>query len=205
MKLPPTSLLTICGLEELGHHSARGVSHVLSILDPGWPEPEAFGAYDSHHRTTLHFHDDIEPGPGLLLPQPEHVETILDFGRLLTAATGAREKAHLLVHCHMGVSRSTAAMAILMAQSSPGEGEERIFSELLRLRPQAWPNSRMVEFADRRLGRQGRLMTALGGLYAEQLAKRPETEQFMRTHRRHREIDMARQSFAQPALGTEQS
>ena len=39
MKLPPTSLLTICGLEELGHHSARGVTHVLSILDPDWAEP----------------------------------------------------------------------------------------------------------------------------------------------------------------------
>ena len=39
MRLPPTSLLTICGLEELSHHSARGVTHVLSILDPDWAEP----------------------------------------------------------------------------------------------------------------------------------------------------------------------
>ena len=191
MKLPPTSILTICGLEELGHHSARGVSHVLSILDPDWPEPEAFGAYDPHHRTTLHFHDVIEPGPDLVLPQPEHVEAILDFGRLLTAEAIAREQPHLLVHCHMGVSRSTAAMAMLMAQSDPEEGEERIFSELLRLRPQAWPNSLMVEFADEQLGRRGQLMTALGGLYAQQLTKRPETENFMRTHGRLREVDMA--------------
>jgi hypothetical protein len=36
------SLITICGLDELKDHSARGVSHVLSILDPSWPEPEAF-------------------------------------------------------------------------------------------------------------------------------------------------------------------
>ena len=55
------SVLTICGLEELTSHSDRGVSHVLSILDPGWPEPEAFWSFDPHHRTTLHFHDDIEP------------------------------------------------------------------------------------------------------------------------------------------------
>ena len=101
-----------------------------------------------------------------MLPQAEHVEAILDFGRLLTAEAIAREKPHLLVHCHMGVSRSTAAMTILMAQSNPEEGAERIFSELLRLRPQAWPNSLMVEFADEQLGRPGRLMTALGGLYA---------------------------------------
>lgn len=200
MKLPPTSILTICGLEELGHHSARGVSHVLSILDPGWPEPEAFGAYDPHHRATLHFHDVIEPGPDLVLPQPEHVEAILDFGRSLGAEAIAHEKAHLLVHCHMGISRSTAAMTMLMAQSSPEESEERIFSQLLGLRPQAWPNSLMVEFADEQLGRRGRLMTALGGLYAEQLARRPETEHFMRTNGRLRELEMAWQSCPQRAI-----
>ncbi len=85
-------------------------------------------------------------------------------------------------------------MTMLMAQSNPEEREERIFSQLLKLRPQAWPNSLMVEFADKQLGRRGRLITALGGLYAEQLAKRPETEHFMRTHGRRREIDMAWQS-----------
>jgi len=192
MKLPPTSLLTICGLEELGHHGSRGVSHVLSILDPDWPEPEIFLAYDPHHRTTLRFHDAIEPGPDLMLPQPEHVEAILEFGRSLMAAATAHEKAHLLVHCHMGVSRSTAAMVMLMAQSNPQEGEERIFERLLGLRPQAWPNSLMVAFADEQLGRRGRLITALGRLYAGQLAKRPEMMQhFIRTPGRRREIEMA--------------
>jgi len=33
--------LTICGLDELDRHGARGVTHVLSILDPGWPAPAA--------------------------------------------------------------------------------------------------------------------------------------------------------------------
>jgi predicted protein tyrosine phosphatase len=74
MKPIPTSLLTICGLEELGHYGSKGVTHVLSILDPEWPDPEAFSAYDPHYRTTLRFDDVIEPGPDLVLPQPEHVE-----------------------------------------------------------------------------------------------------------------------------------
>jgi predicted protein tyrosine phosphatase len=94
----------------------------------------------------------------------------------------------------MGVSRSTAAMAMLMVQANPKESEERVFRRLLELRPQAWPNSLMVEFADDQLSRRGRLITALGGLYAQQLAKRPETEQFMRTHGRRREIEMAWQA-----------
>ena len=81
------SLLTVCGLDELDYHSARGVTHVLSILDPDWPEPESFWAYDPHRRTTLHFHDTIQSGPALLPPQTEHVEAILNFGRSLLADT----------------------------------------------------------------------------------------------------------------------
>ena len=191
----PISLLTICGIEELAHHSSRGVTHVLSLLDPEWPQPEVFSAYDPHHRTTLHFHDAIEAGPDLVLPKPEHVEAILDFGRLLAEDGTTREKAHLLVHCHMGVSRSTAAMVMLMTQSNPQLSEERIFGRLLELRPQAWPNSLMLKFADDQLGLRGRLMTALARFYAQQLAERPQMmEHFMRTPGRRREIDMAWQA-----------
>ena len=44
------SLLTICGLGELEQHRTRGVTHVLSILDPDWADPQAFLASDPHHR-----------------------------------------------------------------------------------------------------------------------------------------------------------
>jgi predicted protein tyrosine phosphatase len=97
----------------------------------------------------------------------------------------------------MGVSRSTAAMAILMAQSNHPETEDWIFSRLLELRPQAWPNSLMVEFADELLGKDGRLISALAQLYAKQLARRPQTEQFMRSLGRLREVEMAKR--IQPA------
>jgi predicted protein tyrosine phosphatase len=92
----------------------------------------------------------------------------------------------------MGVSRSTAAMAILMAQSGQAETEEWIFSRLLEMRPQAWPNSLMIELADDILNRKGRLTEALAGLYAEQLKRRPDTEEFMRIHGRLREVELAR-------------
>ena len=94
----------------------------------------------------------------------------------------------------MGVSRSTAAMAILMAHFNPSESEEAIFTRLLEIRPQAWPNSRMVGFADDLLNRKGRLIASLGRLYARQLAHKPDTEIFMRSHGRAREVEMARQS-----------
>ena len=191
MKDLSISLLTICGLSELEQHGARGVSHVLSILDPEWPEPQGFRGYYRHHRTTLHFHDVIEPGPGRILPQPSHVESVLEFGEKLGAEASA-EEGHLLVHCHMGVSRSTAAMATLLAQLHPDADEDAIFAHLRDIRPQIWPNSLMIGYADDLLGRDGRMTAALRRLYARQLELRPEYARYMADLGRTREVEMAR-------------
>lgn len=187
------SLLTVCGLEELTDHSARGVSHVLSILDPDHPEPEAFLGYGAHHRTILRFHDAIEPAPGVVLPNPGHVEAVLAFGRSLREGSRERGAAegHLLVHCHAGISRSTAAMLTLLAQVHSDRDEESLIARLTEVRPQAWPNSRMVTYADEQLGRGGRLLGAVGRLYARQLAAKPFIAEFMNANGRAREVEMA--------------
>ena len=138
------SALTICGLDELDRHSDRGVTHVLSILDPDWPEPAALSAFDPHCRATFRFHDAIEPAPGVVLPEKSDVEAILDFGR-----DAGDDLSHLLIHCHMGLSRSTAAMLMILAQALPRETEDAIADKLLEIRPQSWPNSRMIGFATR--------------------------------------------------------
>jgi predicted protein tyrosine phosphatase len=187
----PISLLTVCGLDELDYHSSRAVTHVLSILDPDWPEPEAFWAYDPHHRTTLHFHDCIEPAPGRVLPEIGHVESILAFGQSLQSGAEVRPDRHLLVHCHAGVSRSTAAMAIILAQVQPTENEDRIFESLTGIRPHAWPNSLMIRHADALLDRRGRLTQALARLYGRQLQARPSYAQELRLGGRGREVEMA--------------
>ena len=164
---------------------------MLSILDPGWPEPEAFRAYDAHHRTTLHFHDIIEPRGDWLLPEAGHVEAILGFGESLARDARDREGGHLLVHCHMGVSRSTAAMLTLLAQSNPQESEDSLFERLAEIRPQAWPNSLMIGFADELLSRDGRLTAALRRHYGRQLRRMPTYEQVMHDLGRGREVEMA--------------
>lgn len=189
MLLTQLSCLTICGLDELAYH-ARGVTHVLSILDPEWPEPQAFWAYDCHHRTTLHFHDAILDRPNIVLPQREHVEAILEFGHSLANEAWERE-ARLLVHCHAGLSRSTAAMAVLLAQAHPEEDERSIFARLREIRLRAWPNSLMIGFADDALGREGRLMRALGQHYSFQLKQYPEIEEQLRQAGRTPELAMA--------------
>ncbi|MCG7392672.1 protein-tyrosine-phosphatase [Microvirga sp. ACRRW] len=183
------SMLSICGISELPEQKA--VTHVLSILDPDHPDPEAFGAYASHHRTILRFHDIINPIEGMILPQPEHVEAVLRFGDEVAAGKAERTEGHLLVHCHMGISRSTAAMLTLMAQTNPDESEDKLFERLLEIRPQAWPNSRMIAFADDLLSRQGRLVDGLRRHYGRQIQRKPEFAQWMQELGRGREVEMA--------------
>jgi predicted protein tyrosine phosphatase len=184
MKPPSFPAFAICGLDELIGHQGRGVTHILSILDPEWPDPEAFQAYDPHFRATLRFHDAIEPGPDILLPQKADVEAILTFGR------DAAEAGGLLIHCHAGISRSTAATLMILAQAHPNEGEDELAERLLQTRPQSWPNSRMINFADGLLDRNGRLMAATTGIYAQQLVRRPELGETMRRLNRGREVEL---------------
>lgn len=191
MKPIEISVLTICGIAELPQHEARSVTHVLSLLDPSWPELTSFGSYGKHSRTTLRFHDVIDPGPGLTLPTKAHVAEILAFGDTLASEARADAARHLLVHCHMGISRSTAAMTSLLAQLHPQESEDRLFERVRRIRPQAWPNSLMVAYADEILGREGRLVAALRRHYGIQMRARPEFTDWMRRLARGRELEMA--------------
>lgn len=191
MKTLAISMLTVCGIDELPAHKAGLVTHVLSVLDPDLPEIEAFQSYGAHHRTTLRFHDIIDPQTGMIHPTPEHVGAILRFGSDLASSSGDRQDGHLLVHCHMGVSRSTAAMLALLAQVDPSEDEDVLFARLRQIRPGAWPNSRMVGYADHLLGREGRLVSALCKHYGLQLKLEQKFHDWMTQLGRQREIEMA--------------
>jgi predicted protein tyrosine phosphatase len=183
--------LTICGIDELSDQRARHVTHVLSLLDPEYPELDVFHSYTAHHRTMLRFHDIIANAPGRVMPQPDHVDAILKFGSDFQARQDPQSPSHLLVHCHMGVSRSTAAMLSLMAQANPDESGESLFARLLAIRPQAWPNSQMIGFADEQLGRSGDLTTALARHYGRQIKSRPYFVEWMTSLGRQAELKMA--------------
>jgi predicted protein tyrosine phosphatase len=80
--------LTICGLTELGDHGGRGVTHVLSILDPDHPDPADFAGYGrEHRRLTLRFHDIIDDLPGWSPPTPSHVGSCSASARTSTRTT----------------------------------------------------------------------------------------------------------------------
>lgn len=159
--------LSICGIGELPEHCSVDVTDIVSILDPCHPDPEAFAAFAPHRRLELRFHDVIDPTAGYLMPHLRDVERLLEFGREL------RTGAHLLIHCHVGRSRSTASAALLIAQSRPDLPPEKIFKAIVQQRPRAWPNLRILELGDALLGRGGAIVAAAGPTYRCLLEREP--------------------------------
>ncbi len=186
MATTPPFRITVCGIEELAGHTAAGVSHVLSILDPEWPVPEAFGSFGEHEKLELRFHDVIEDTAGQDGPREAHVEQLLCFGRDLMAAPPP--EAHLLVHCHAGISRSTASMTLILAQAMPDTPAAEVLAEVQRIREKAWPNLRIIEMGDAMLGRGGTLVAASHDIYRRQLARRPWLAEEMTRMGRAREV-----------------
>jgi predicted protein tyrosine phosphatase len=182
--------ITICGIEELAGHAEGKVSHVLSILDPDHLEPEAFGTYGEHAKLELRFHDVIEESAGIEAPQPHHVEQVLTFGRDILSDPEALR--HLLVHCHMGVSRSTAAMTLLLAQAQPSASARDVLHQVLAIREKAWPNLRILTFGEELLGRRREFSEAVGEIYRIQLDRRPQIKDFFLEVGRGREVELAK-------------
>jgi predicted protein tyrosine phosphatase len=181
--------ITVCGIGELTEYRAARVTHVLSILDPGAPVPPDFEAFGAHERLELRFHDIIEERPDMLCPDPGHIERLLQFAQQLRDEP--RADAHVLVHCHAGVSRSPASAILILAKLHPEVSPAEVVARLLRDRPHVWPNLRMIEIGDELLGRRGEIVSAVGRLYGRRLERDPDLNQLMREVGRRREIEVA--------------
>ena len=92
---------------------------------------------------------------GHILPGEVHVNSLLEFVRAWDRATP------LLIHCYAGVSRSTAAAFISTCALQTHRDEAEV-AQLIRQRsPTATPNAKLVEIADRILGRGGKMSAAI--------------------------------------------
>ncbi|HUB97706.1 MAG TPA: protein-tyrosine-phosphatase [Stellaceae bacterium] len=178
---------SICGIDEIEALGDAGVTHVLSLLDPGWPAPEALACLGGHERLDLRFHDIVDALPGLRRPGEADVVALLEFARGLAGAPSV----HLLVHCQKGLSRSSAALALVMAQANPGLDADAVMADVMRLRPRAWPNLRIIELGDALLGRRGHLIAAVARCYRARIAVQPRIADAMIEMGRVRELDCA--------------
>jgi len=137
-----------------------------------------------HRRLILRFHDVIEPQPDQIAPTREDVERLLVFGREVSETP----EANLLIHCRAGVSRSTAAAALILMQANPEWPASMALDAVAAIRPRAWPNLLILEFGGALLGRNGEIAAAAGAIYRRGLTRNPEFRYQMIAAGRGREV-----------------
>lgn len=162
--------ITIAGLDELA--KAADYTHVISLINPGFSDERLDILVDHQQRLELRFHDELFPQENCTLPTPADVRRIMEFGRQ-AGIDRADCQARILIHCHSGISRSTASAAILLAMGSTPENHPHILSHIAKIRPIAWPNSLMLGFADTFLGPESRLQASVAELFRNRLANEP--------------------------------
>ena len=132
----------------------RRPSHLISLLDPDSMIDTPKGLHPERH-LKAGVNDIWEPAEGLVMPTPELVRQIVDFGRDWDLG------APMLVHCWAGISRSTATAFILACERAPDTPETTIAQTLRGASTAATPNPLMVQLADDMLGRGGRMVDAV--------------------------------------------
>ena len=133
----------------------RDYNAVITIEDPGLRQVKRLRFHQRPHpdHLVMRFEDIDHHDDGLAGPDEAHMAAALAFGRV------HREES-MLVHCHVGVSRSTAVGLGIIADRLGAGSENRAVAELMASNPDAAPNLVMLQMADSLLGRGGRLVSA---------------------------------------------
>ncbi len=137
--------------------ATSNATHMIALVSPSteFERPEAIRPYACLHLT---FNDIAEEREGLVAPTREHMRQILNFAASIP--TGRT----LLVHCYAGVSRSTASAYAVTCAHRPDCAEAALAARLRSLSPSATPNPLLVAHADALLGREGRMVEAIGAI-----------------------------------------
>jgi predicted protein tyrosine phosphatase len=148
------ALIGVCGVDDMRAVVASvGAGRLISLL-PEEDQPRKPRAIKRQDHLRVLIDDITEPSPGFVMPAREHVDEIVRFLR------ASPPEVPLVIHCHAGVSRSTATALVALALDAPGR--EREAAALLReMAPFAFPNELIVQLADEALERRGALVAAL--------------------------------------------
>jgi len=148
-------MIHVCSLSRL-HETVEetGARHVVSLLGDEATIERPVAIVPENH-LWLRLHDISSPLDGYIMPDEEHIATLLRFVRRWD------RRAPLVVHCYAGISRSTASAFASVCALNPHRDEAGIAQALRRASPTATPNIRIVSLADRMLGRDGRMVAAI--------------------------------------------
>jgi predicted protein tyrosine phosphatase len=148
-------MIHVCSLARL-HETVEttGALHIVTLMkDIDRLERPRSIAPDNH--LILSMDDITAPMDGYTIPCDDHVTALVTFVR------GWNRAKPLVLHCYAGISRSTAAAYVAACALNPRRDEGTIARELRRVSATATPNIRIVALADRMLGRDGRMVTAI--------------------------------------------
>jgi predicted protein tyrosine phosphatase len=161
-------MIHVCSLARLHETVAdTGARHIVSLLgdEANVVRPQSV-APENH--LWLRLHDISSPLDGYIMPGEEHVADLIRF------VHGWDRRSPLVMHCLMGISRSTASAYASVCALNPQRDEASIAQALRHASPTATPNIRIVSLADRLLGRGGRMVAAIEaigrGNFADEVA-----------------------------------
>ncbi|HKY94260.1 MAG TPA: hypothetical protein VJL84_03100 [Kiloniellales bacterium] len=180
--------LAICGIPELPEALRPPVSHVISFLDPSWPEPAALEAWPKEKRHLFRYDDIVAPAAGMIAPDEALIADLVEsFDRIV-----ADQPERLLIHCHAGRSRSTAT-GLVWLWYRHRLSAAALAQALISYRPGAWPNTLILALADRLLGAKG-ILDEAGRLVHRRTAREDVTfTDWLATTRRRDEVLQARE------------
>lgn len=152
--------LVVCSAKTAMHlvdNHVEEIGAIVSIADVyNGVRPAHAHVYKVRSRLFLTFDDADETSTNASPPTKEDVHKLVRFALHNSVDAGQRA----LVHCHQGISRSTAAGLIwLAAKLGPGREDEAAHQLLAACEDkQPVPNLTMMKHADVALGRNGKLL-----------------------------------------------
>jgi len=138
----------------------KNVTHLVSIGSPGdhFPPIGQFFGVNKYIHSILRLEFDVEDlkqeqvpntiDSGFIFPSFEDVRRLINFA--LEFTNEEIENGHVLFHCHMGISRSTAA-AFIFSVIINGGNFDHAWEHLLSARPKADPNILLIKLAEKLL------------------------------------------------------
>jgi predicted protein tyrosine phosphatase len=151
-------MIHVCSLARL-HATVQdtGARHIVTLINDQTAVVRPASVAEADH-LFLGMHDIATEIEGFRAPAEDHVLRLLSF------VQGWHRRTPMVVHCFAGISRSTAAAFITACALNPKRSEAAIAQQIRDSSPTAFPNPRLVSFADKILGRDGRMIAAIEGI-----------------------------------------
>lgn len=137
--------LKICSLDDACVKYRLWPTHTISLLDPKH-------VIEQRDRQLILRFNDIDRSRydalenGMMFGEEWVLACENDLQDIARFVADLTDDSRVLIHCHAGIGRSPAvAMFVLMLY---GQSYINAFNEVRKIRPQLWPNMRVVELTD---------------------------------------------------------